>query len=40
MNSNQIGVGLTHDSGIRLELKVGGHACALFKASSVIIGVS
>lgn len=31
---------ITHDSAKRLELKVGGHACALFKASSVIIGVS
>lgn len=31
---------ITHDSATRLELKVGGHACALFKASSVIIGVS
>ena len=31
---------ITHDSALRLELKVGGHACTLFKASSVIIGVS
>ena len=31
---------ITHDSAIRLGLKAGGHACALFKASSVIIGVS
>lgn len=31
---------ITHDSSKRLELKVGGHACALFKASSVILGVS
>jgi molybdate transport system regulatory protein len=31
---------ITHESSKRLELKVGGHACALFKASSVILGVS
>ena len=31
---------ITHESSKRLELKVGGHACALFKASSVIIGVN
>jgi len=31
---------ITHESSERLELKVGGHACAMFKASSVIIGVS
>jgi molybdate transport system regulatory protein len=31
---------ITHDSSKRLELKVGDHACALFKASSVILGVS
>jgi len=31
---------ITHDSSKRLELKVGGHACTLFKASSVILGVS
>jgi molybdate transport system regulatory protein len=31
---------ITHGSSVRLGLKVGGHACALFKASSVIIGVS
>lgn len=31
---------ITHDSAERLELKVGAHACAMFKASSVIIGVS
>jgi molybdate transport system regulatory protein len=37
---NTVSAVITHDSGIRLELKVGGHACALFKASSVIIGVS
>lgn len=37
---NTVSAVITHDSAIRLELKVGGHACALFKASSVIIGVS
>jgi molybdate transport system regulatory protein len=31
---------ITHGSSERLELAVGGHACVLFKASSVIIGVS
>ena len=37
---NTMSAVITHDSAIRLELKAGGHACALFKASSVIIGVS
>jgi len=37
---NTVSAVITHDSAIRLELKTGGHACALFKASSVIIGVS
>ncbi len=37
---NTVSAVITHDSARRLELKVGGHACALFKASSVIIGVS
>jgi len=37
---NTVSAVITHDSAIRLELKVGGHACALFKASSVIIGVN
>jgi len=37
---NTVSAVITHDSSTRLELKVGGHACALFKASSVIIGVS
>lgn len=37
---NTVSAVITHDSAQRLELKVGGHACALFKASSVIIGVS
>lgn len=36
---NTISAVITHDSAERLGLKVGGHACALFKASSVIIGV-
>jgi molybdate transport system regulatory protein len=31
---------ITHVSAAHLELMVGGHACALFKASSVMIGVS
>jgi molybdate transport system regulatory protein len=37
---NIVSAVITHDSGQRLELKAGGHACVLFKASSVIIGVS
>lgn len=37
---NVVSAVITHESSKRLELKVGGHACALFKASSVIIGVS
>lgn len=37
---NTVSAVITHDSGNRLELKTGGHACALFKASSVIIGVN
>lgn len=37
---NTISAVITHGSSERLGLKVGGHACALFKASSVIIGVS
>ena len=37
---NVISAVITHGSSVRLGLKVGGHACALFKASSVIIGVS
>jgi molybdate transport system regulatory protein len=37
---NTISAVITHDSASRLELKTGGHACTLFKASSVIIGVS
>lgn len=37
---NTVSSVITHDSAVRLELKAGGHACALFKASSVIIGVS
>ena len=31
---------ITHGSSQKLELKEGGHACTLFKASSVIIGVN
>jgi molybdate transport system regulatory protein len=37
---NIISAVITHGSSESLGLKVGGHACALFKASSVIIGVS
>jgi len=37
---NTVSAVITHGSSEQLELKVGGHACALFKASSVIIGVS
>lgn len=37
---NTVSAVITHDSSTRLELKVGGHACAMFKASSVIIGVN
>jgi len=37
---NTVSAAITHDSATRLELKVGGHACTLFKASSVIIGVN
>jgi molybdate transport system regulatory protein len=37
---NTISAVITHVSATHLELKVGGHACALFKASSVIIGVN
>jgi len=37
---NIVSAVITHGSSEKLELKVGGHACALFKASSVIIGVN
>lgn len=37
---NTICAVITHGSSTRLELKAGGHACAMFKASSVIIGVN
>jgi molybdate transport system regulatory protein len=37
---NIVSAVITHGSSAKLELKVGGHACTLFKASSVIIGVS
>ena len=37
---NCISAVITLGSSKRLGLEVGGHACALFKASSVIIGVS
>lgn len=35
---NTISAVITHESASRLGLQAGGHACALFKASSVIIG--
>lgn len=37
---NTISAVITEESALRLELKEGAHACALFKASSVIIGVN
>ena len=37
---NTVSAVITHDSAVKLELKIGGHACTLFKASSVIIGVN
>jgi molybdate transport system regulatory protein len=37
---NTVSAVITHGSSETLGLKVGGHACTLFKASSVIIGVS
>ena len=37
---NTVSAVITHGSSKQLELKEGGHACTLFKASSVIIGVS
>jgi molybdate transport system regulatory protein len=37
---NTISAVITHESAGNLGLTVGGHACTLFKASSVIIGVS
>ena len=37
---NTISAVITHESGTSLGLKVGAHACTLFKASSVILGVS
>jgi molybdate transport system regulatory protein len=37
---NIVSAVITHGSSARLELKVGGHACALFKAANVIIGVN
>ena len=37
---NTISAIITHESSNRLELETGGHACALFKASSVILGVN
>lgn len=37
---NTISAVITHESAGQLGLAVGGHACTLFKASSVILGVS
>ena len=37
---NTISAVITHESANNLDLKVGSHACTLFKASSVILGVS
>jgi molybdate transport system regulatory protein len=37
---NTISAVITHGSSEKLGLKSGGHACAMFKASSVIIGMS
>ncbi len=37
---NVISAVITHGSSEKMELKEGGHACAIFKASSVIIGVN
>ena len=37
---NVISAVITHGSSEKLALKEGGHACAAFKASSVILGVS
>ena len=39
-SGNTVSAVITHGSAVRLELKAGGHACAMFKASSVIIGVN
>ncbi|NVN92128.1 MAG: TOBE domain-containing protein [Desulfuromonadales bacterium] len=36
---NVISAVITHNSSVRLGLKSGSHACALFKASSVILAV-
>jgi molybdate transport system regulatory protein len=37
---NTVSAVITHESANKLGIKVGGHACAIFKASSVILGVS
>ena len=37
---NTISAVITHESASNLGLSVGGHACTMFKASSVILGVS
>jgi molybdate transport system regulatory protein len=38
-NGNTLSAVITHGSSTRMALAVGGTACAIFKASSVIIGV-
>jgi molybdate transport system regulatory protein len=38
-SGNTVSAVITHESSKKLGLKEGGHACVLFKASSVIIGV-
>jgi molybdate transport system regulatory protein len=37
---NTVSAVITHESAKKLGLKEGGHACAIFKASSVILGVT
>ena len=37
---NTVSAVITHESAKNLGLKAGGHACALIKASNVIIGIS
>lgn len=36
---NTISAVITHDSVLKLGLEPGAHACAMFEASSVILGV-
>jgi molybdate transport system regulatory protein len=37
---NTVSAVITHESANKLGLKEGGHACAIFKASTVILGIS